>query len=368
MWTTLKCEYKYQVQVLDPSVCSTAITPLLIHTYIYSLRYFRYAEAEWGPDQSIGTTDAEKSKLKGLLVAMEDYAFLNVTTYPLSKRIMCKNSRSDCIARAFNGECENNLAVMMMECPLACRFCDKRGIYDRCKKEEPTDPWVLPDGLQLKLKHFTEEGLPELISVGKEPDDQWVLKWDHYLSNQEVTALLALAKSLPWIDSSPVAPTGLKESLYVRRQSKSAYCVDCEDDAYRKLQTNLSWLLDTDDLSYIEPLEFVHYEKLQSFAMHHDVPLHDLWLPAGPRVLSLFFCLTDVHKGGDIGFPDLDWLMVPPEKGQLLIWPNVLNSDPRKRNLAMMSESLPVLEGEKYGIHAWVRLYNYSEAQDNDCV
>ena len=336
-------------------------------TYICSLQRFRFAEADWGPDQSIGTTDAEKSKLTGLVVAMEDYALQNVTAFPLTKRVACKNSRHDCIQRAFEDECESNFAFMITECPLACRFCDKKDVYERCKNEEPSGPWIIADGLQLKLEHLKRQGKPELITMGDDPDDPWILKWDDFLSNREISNLLALAKGLHWIDSTPVAPTGLMEQRNVRRQSKSAYCVDCKDDTHRKLQKALSSLLDADP-SYIEPFEFVHYDKLQSFAMHHDVPLIDPSLPAGPRVLSLFLCLTNVPDGGDIGFPDLDWRMVPPKKGQLLIWPNVLSSDPRKRNKVMMSESLPVLEGEKYGIHTWVRLYNYSQAKESDCV
>lgn len=345
---------------------STTI-PGLTPTQIYSLRRFRYSEADWGADQSLGTTDAEKSKLYGLVVAMDDYAFHNVTTYPLAKRILCMNSRPDCISRAFDDECENNLAFMMMECPLACRLCDKRDRYELCKDVEPTNPWVLANGLQLKLKHLQRQGQPELVYEGKEPDDPWILKWDDFLSSRESDDLLALAKSLSWKESTPVAPMGLKEVHNVRRQSKSAFCADCNDGAYQKLQKDLLSLLDT-DLSYIEPFEFVHYRKMQSFGMHHDVPLHDLWMPAGPRVLSIFLCLTDVPHGGAVGFPNLDWLMVPPKKGQLLVWSNVLNSDPRKRNAAMMSESLPVIEGDKYGIHTWVRLYNYSQAEAMGCV
>ena len=356
--------------MLDPSqFCMTRFNnDSTSNTHAYSLRRFRYSEADWGPDQSLGTTDAEKAKLYRLVVAMNDYAFNNVTTYPLTKRILCRNSRPDCISLAFNDECVDNLLYMMMECPLACRLCDKRDKYEHCKIDERINPSVLADGLQLKLKHLQRQGQPELVSAGKEPDDPWILKWDDFLSSREAADLLTLAKRLSWKDSTPIAPMGLKEVRNVRRQSKSAYCENCDDDAYQKLQNALVSLLDT-DLSYIEPFEFVHYGTMQSFGMHHDVPLHDLWMPAGPRVLSIFLCLTDVpDTGGAMGFPNLDWLMVPPKQGQLLVWSNVLNSDPRKRNPTMMSESLPVLEGEKYGIHTWVRLYNYSHAEERGCV
>jgi hypothetical protein len=69
-----------------------------------------------------------------------------------------------------------------------------------------------------------------------------------------------------------------------------------------------------------------------------------------------------------MGFPDMDWLSISPKKGQLLIWPNVLSSDLSKSRKDMSNEALPVLEGEKYGIHTWVRLYDYEEAERQGCI
>ena len=331
------------------------------------LRRFRYTHGDWGPNQDVDGTDSEKVKVKDKLLNMKKYALEHVTTYPLEVRRLCNNTELRCSMWA--DTCESNLGYMMTNCALACHFCDMRFLYEKCKNDNPTNAWISEGGLKGKFEHLKSHGNPELLSGSevKDQDDPWVLKWDDFATSQEADTLIAFAKSLPWEESTPISSGSLKETGFVRRLSKSAYCKDCGDTIYKKLQTTLSDLVEADP-KYMEPLEFVHYDELQSFGMHHDFPQHDSWMPAGPRVLSIFLCLTDVPEGGAMGFPDLDWLSIPPKKGQLLIWQNVLSTDPRKRAKDMMSESLPVLKGEKYGIHTWVRLYDYGQAEKQSCV
>jgi hypothetical protein len=76
-----------------------------------------------------------------------------------------------------------------------------------------------------------------------------------------------------------------------------------------------------------------------------------------------------------VGFPDLNWLSISPKKGQLLVWPNVLSSDPSRPNLGMTSELLPATIGsatppsddEQYGFYTWVRMYDYDRNYNERC-
>jgi hypothetical protein len=342
-------------------------------TLSYSLRRYRYAHGNWGTLQDLGATGSNvRAKIKPYALAMNKYAMDNVTTYPLSMRLLCNNSNAACLEWASLNECEANLHFMMTACPLACRVCDKRLLYDTCRNDNPTNPWLPENGFKQLFEHLKSQKHAELLTVDgiKDLDSPWVLKWDDFVSSNDVSALLTLAKSLTWEVSTPVVSTNHNR---VRRLSRSAYCKDCpknnnnNNGVYAKLQQSLSNLVQA-DLKYMEPFEFVHYQKMQSFGAHHDLSLHDLWLPAGPRVLSIFLCLSDVPQGGAMGFPDMDWLSIPPKKGQLLIWPNVLSSDLSKSRKDMSNEALPVLEGEKYGIHTWVRLYDYEEAERQGCI
>mmetsp|Transcript_12532 Transcript_12532/g.20867 ORF Transcript_12532/g.20867 Transcript_12532/m.20867 type:complete len:470 (-) Transcript_12532:99-1508(-) len=332
-------------------------------------RRFRFVSGNWGPQQDYGGTAGEKSKIKGVLLGMREYALHNVTGYPFKERLLCKNEKQECGFWAGHGECESNLNFMMLTCPLACQFCDKKMRYEECSGKKNSKPSIPDGGIQKTYEHLKSLEQVELVSEAevKENNDPWVLKIDNFVTDEEADALVAVAKGLTWQPSSSVSSASLKETSFVRRLSQSAVGKDCQDEAYTKLEAKLSELVKVES-KFVEPLEFVHYTKMQSFGMHHDFNLHDLWLPVGPRVLSMFLCLTDVPEGGAMGFPDLDWLLVPPKKGQLLIWPNVLSEHTRKRHPDMASESLPVLKGEKYGVHTWVRLHDYERAEKMGCV
>ena len=338
------------------------------------MQRFRYVEGEWGPDQRLGEDPKEKATMAKFVQSMFNYLLNEVTALPLSNRLSCKNYNPDCAIRAFNKQCETNVTSMMAECPLACQFCESRDLFDQCgliNDESRKNPWIRPDDLHLKFEKLKASRHPEVIFQGKESDDPWILKWESFLSNKEVSSLTKLAKGLPWQDPAPVFSDRLQNtpSSKIRRHHKSAFCDgSCMSNApFKKLQKSLSQLIGA-DVAFFEPFEFVHFSKIESLGVHHDVPWHQLALKPGPRVLSIFFCLSDVPGGGAMGFPDLDWLTVPPKQGQLLVWPNVLNSDPTKRSMMMMSESLPVTAGEKYGIYTYVRLYNYSEAANSGCI
>jgi hypothetical protein len=160
---------------------------------------------------------------------MNKYAMDNVTTYPLSTRLLCNNSNAACLELASLNECEANLHFMMTACPLACRVCDKRLLYDTCRNDNPTNPWLPENGFKQLFEHLKSQKHAELLTVDgiKDLDSPWVLKWDDFVSSNEVSALLTLAKSLTWEVSTPVVSTNHNR---VRRLSRSAYCKDCPEE------------------------------------------------------------------------------------------------------------------------------------------
>jgi hypothetical protein len=176
-------------------------------------------------------------------------------------------------------------------------------------------------------------------------------------------ALITWMKQQEWTPAVPPTPL-------TRRQGKVAYCQTAEcrrDPLYSSLMANISSLLSIPS-HYIEPLEFVHFTYLQSYGMHHDFSWKDTYLPAGPRLVSLYLGLSSIVQGGGAtGFPDLDWLFIPPKPGQLLIWPNVKND--LSPSPVMNSESLPVISvgTDKYGIQFWVRHYDHNYARAIKC-
>jgi prolyl 4-hydroxylase len=77
-------------------------------------------------------------------------------------------------------------------------------------------------------------------------------------------------------------------------------------------------------------------------------------LQTGNRILSVYMYLNDVEEGGETIFPELD-LVVSPEVGKVIIWPNVLNDKPTEMDGRTIYEAKPVIAGSKYGANVWFR-------------
>jgi prolyl 4-hydroxylase len=78
--------------------------------------------------------------------------------------------------------------------------------------------------------------------------------------------------------------------------------------------------------------------------------------------------LSDVEEGGSTGFPDLDWLLIKPKRGQALLFPNVLDSDPTRADQRMVNEGLPVVSGTKHIAIICIHMREWTAALEQDCV
>jgi 2OG-Fe(II) oxygenase superfamily len=74
----------------------------------------------------------------------------------------------------------------------------------------------------------------------------------------------------------------------------------------------------------------------------------------GNRIMTFYMYLNDVEEGGHTGFPDLG-LKIAPKLGRVVMWPNVLNSEPDEASEMTNHEALPVIRGVKYGANLWFR-------------
>ena len=372
--------------------CIVALSNRCQHTtphHNISIRIARYVKSNnHGKTQEVGSAPEEFEAIVSWLKMVDHYRLSQVPTLPLQDRVACSNQFEQCSFWASTGECHKNLPFMMTSCTLACMYCGKRRRqYDQCygtNQQSASTPYVQPRQLLQVYQSLLRFDGVELAS--REPavqqDDPWVLKWDGFLSADESDALVKLLQqdSVDWQPSPEFIAEAVKNVIGpVRRTSNSTHLDGTGGNNQKKksnkqqnpplLDTIYSRLAKTLRVSRnnLEPLEFVHFGKMDSFGMHQDYSVHNNWMPAGAQVLSVFLCLNDVPSGGAIGFPDLDWLLVPPQRGQLLIWPNVLSTDPSMPNPVMLSEGLPVLEGHKYGAQTFVRMHNYLYANEIGC-
>ena len=90
-------------------------------------------------------------------------------------------------------------------------------------------------------------------------------------------------------------------------------------------------------------------------------------LKAGPRALTLLTYLSDVDEGGETIFPTLN-LSVAPKLGRALVWPNVLDGAPLRKDNRTRHAALPVKQGAKFAANLWYYHRDVHESRRLGCV
>jgi prolyl 4-hydroxylase len=130
----------------------------------------------------------------------------------------------------------------------------------------------------------------------------------------------------------------------------------------------------SDILSIDEPnfedTQLLRYESGQYYKRHNDFIDAHLSLPMGPRILTLYVHLSDNVSGGGTHFPEVN-ATVLPKAGRAVLWPSVLNEEPRTKDPRSDHEALPVHADSsmvKYGANIWVHQQNFKEALARACA
>ena len=63
--------------------------------------------------------------------------------------------------------------------------------------------------------------------------------------------------------------------------------------------------------------------------------------------------LSDVDEGGATHFPFLN-VTVQPKRGRIVLWSNVLHTQPNVMDLRMIHQAMPVKKGIKYAANLWI--------------
>lgn len=109
-------------------------------------------------------------------------------------------------------------------------------------------------------------------------------------------------------------------------------------------------------------LEYVQVNKYKvgdQFKAHHDwfdptIAGHVSQLKmGGQRIMSVLIYLNEPEEGGETVF-DAVHVRIPPKKGAMALWLNVLDGD-GKVDTRVLHASLPILRGEKWVATCWIR-------------
>ena len=292
-----------------------------------------------------------------------------MTLPKLGSGTVCNNMDHSCAQWAVDQGCDgDNMEYMLSHCSLACHYCDVVEDYHSCRTQTKSDQQGLgpiESLLEMLMAKSTNLLQVDDNQSNEKPlgEQEWVISldknklWEHEPTGSSEELLNLLKATL----SEGNSHNGLHWEMVntSTRSGQFAKCgTHCQDSnpPVKMLAFAISNLLQIYP-SYLEALEFVHYKRGERFASHHDYRLHDGWKQSGHRLMTIFINLQPPTEGGGFGFPELDWLFV--KEPAVLIWPNVQSN---KRKLErMQSEQLPVVQGEMFGVYAWVREYPHDD-------
>jgi hypothetical protein len=274
----------------------------------------------------------------------------------------CRDEDGQCEAWAANGECARNEAYMLSACPYACRTCFVNTTAT-CRRPADTKPAAVAGSIDERFEALVRGPLAPRV-LHREP---WLLEFDSFLTEEEADHLLAVAghhfEESRFLGDDKVAAQGLVRN----RTSTTSWCnvPSCVDDAgFVTVRQRISDLMGV-PWEHSEHLQLLRYEEGQFYREHHDQisPPGSAW---GARLYTFFMYLSDVEAGGETTFTRLN-LTVPPRKGNAILWPSVLSSDPTETDERTFHEALPVVRGTKFAANFWIHAHDFQSYHAKGC-
>lgn len=339
--------------------------------------------------ERLGRDLAEQYHVDEQIKAMDMYAKTVVAGTDVSDtgRFLCTNQLAECAYYASKGFCIKRLMFMMSNCPLACLMCEEVEEFHRCSGK--THPLDVPsfvnevsfaslentEGARSISSYFDKFTNDEGATAVTNPDEPNLYTIENIFSDVETKEILRLIQGMTeWIDSKVQRSDhfdGKYSSPLPVRQSQSLSCEDPDLACYNKtmdMMSKISTKLDIPEI-YFENPEFVHYSPGGHYSPHYEYRIHDEWKPAGPRVLTVYIPLTDQFsdsiQGGSIGFPGLQWTVLTPKKGSIVVWSNL--DENHVPISSVETEILPITSGDHYIFVTHVHLHDYKRNFKMNC-
>jgi len=280
----------------------------------------------------------------------------------------CQNKDPRCQEWADEGECINNPRYMNISCASACSTCRYLDSKWRCGIDPELPAFVHPGDVdrmfENMIANFTKY---KPVVLSKDP---WLVVLDDFLTPEEVASVLAVgAKDMKRSkDAGKMQASGKFASIKSdKRTSENAWCLnDCyRSDVVQTVNRKMTEVTGIPQENF-EYLQVLRYYTGQYYAKHHDyIPGH-VDLPIGPRVYTFYIYLSEVEEGGETAFPNLN-SKVKPKLGRAVVWPSVYSSDPFEKDHRTQHEARPVIKGVKFGVNAWIHMFNFQDAFHIGC-
>ena len=306
----------------------------------------------------------------------------------------------------------DDVLFMMQMCPLACGTCHVLESLRRCSGRRRADSapsfragelnpfmaasaggagggWAAFGPLVVSRPNDSRlRGGEEEEEEGADDNDPYVIVFRDFLSPGEADHLHDVASAV------------LRNSTHDSGGGVRVRCRDddrCNDDEiYQRIMRRIA-ILTNSSISHLEPMEVARVRRsspprrnADGDPPRHNFEVSSLWMPAGPRVLSLSLFLSNVGdddddheigrgggRGGDggVGFPRLDWLHVRPRRGIAVMWPNVKSDSLWEPEPLTSYDFFPlampnniVADASDFVVTVHVRLHNWTDADMRGCA
>ncbi|KAL7518179.1 hypothetical protein ACHAWX_003032 [Stephanocyclus meneghinianus] len=311
-------------------------------------------------------------------------------------RSKCLNRNQDCTFWWTLGECTINPEYMNMFCAPACQTCHLlEGYGPKCQGLPKSEPLWMPgdlnafferivdnsDGKGEFLKYnpralsrpkFKRDGTPSPGNV--EVEGPWVVILENFITNEEADRIIELGKQQGFKRSTRVKGQSAGSSIGpgVTDAARTSHNTWCQEEQCTKdpiVSRVLERIADVTNstINHSEHLQILQYETGQYYTSHNDYIHLQLDMPCGPRILTIFLYLNNVEEGGETRFPLLG-VLVEPKMGNALIWPNVKDEDPDKKDPRTDHEAMPVIKGAKFGANAWIHSEDFKTPFNMNCL
>eukprot|EP00584_Thalassiosira_punctigera_P024711 CAMPEP_0172554422 /NCGR_PEP_ID=MMETSP1067-20121228/54494_1 /TAXON_ID=265564 ORGANISM="Thalassiosira punctigera, Strain Tpunct2005C2" /NCGR_SAMPLE_ID=MMETSP1067 /ASSEMBLY_ACC=CAM_ASM_000444 /LENGTH=492 /DNA_ID=CAMNT_0013342791 /DNA_START=82 /DNA_END=1560 /DNA_ORIENTATION=- len=369
------------------------------------------AVEKYGKPQRVEGVDAPKTLevIRKTVAYMENDVYGPNPSVTLREEVLneCTNREELCAFWAAIGECEANKAYMKTKCAPSCQTCEMIDMKERCPPlgddvrpgllpgelnamferivatapgNQTDENFVIEDGLTNYTVHVHSRPKPleegeEVISRERDLDQPpWVITFENFLSEEECKHVIQLGYKSKYErseDVGDVQPDGSYDSVRsTGRTSENAWCSyrgNCRDDMIVQSIHHRIEMVTGIPANHSEDLQLLKYEHGQYYRPHHDYIEHQRDRRSGPRILTFFLYLSDLEEGGATNFPKLD-IAVKPKIGRALLWPSVLDSNPKDKEPMTDHEAQDVIKGTKFGANAWLHLHDYMAAQELGCT
>ncbi|KAK1735935.1 prolyl 4-hydroxylase alpha subunit-like protein [Skeletonema marinoi] len=288
---------------------------------------------------------------------------------------ICFNKDNMCTHWAMQGRCSE--VDVKLNCGPSCGSCMYLDENVRCGGTIEQLPNALSAGsIDKMFKRIVRDYDVQILSQPtQEQDKPWIVTIDDFVSDEEINLILDYGQKTGYEQAGEVySGNHAAPAKTQKRTSETSWCGfqfgdTCFEEPLIKGLLNRVYNVTHVPIPNFNEMQILRYQPGQSHSFHGDYIEEDSHRRVGGRILTFFMYLNDVEGGGETEFSRLSPpIKITPTKGKVLLWANVLDSDPHKEDERVWHQALTVHKGEKHAANLWLQMRDYRTPVENKCA